>query len=572
MRFVGPVVVLVASFAFRLLTATFPNDHISFLSRARQILHGELPVRDFIDPGFFLALYVSAAVDWLAGHRLIGEALLTAASLASAYALLVVVARRVSGSTLVAVAVTLVAASLLPRLMNHHKVLVPAAGLYLAWRYLRRGTTGLALGMGAFTGVATLYRHDHGVYLVPGLLVVLAACHHRDGPRVAARRGAAFAAALALVLAPFLLFVARSGGIGSYVDVSGGYVRDSVPLPSALRLLTRRPAPGEQWLEWAAGVPRAALDRARNLPGPIRAEHAASAIYYLFMGLAIAGAALTVRHGLRARLPDDAVVVVCAAVFSVLSAPFFLRGDTVNYEQLGSAAAAPAVIGAWLLGRLMRGRITADDVAQMRPLETTAPTRAAYAAGVPLAAACVAVVWGLVATAAPLAAAIGDSGLSTGPAQVAYRASEKARYLLAPALEAWAPRDTSTSRAVVRYVHDCTRATDRILSTGFSPEYHYFADRAFAGARIFWPGRWFGDGAQARTIAKLQQESVPIVVVDPVHWPVFASHYPELARYLDDRYVVARDIEFPDAVVRVLVERNAAATGTYAALRLPCFA
>jgi len=190
-RFVAPVIVFVGIFGFRLLTATFPNDHISFLSRARQILHGDLPVRDFIDPGFFLALYVSAAIDWLAGHRLVGEALFTSVSLAAAYALVVVVARRVSGSTLIAVAVALVAASLLPRLMNHHKVLVPAVGLYLAWRYARSGTTGLAVGMGVFAGIATLYRHDHGVYLVPGLLVVLAACHHRDGLRVAARRSAA---------------------------------------------------------------------------------------------------------------------------------------------------------------------------------------------------------------------------------------------------------------------------------------------------------------------------------------------------------------------------------------------
>lgn len=189
------------------------------------------------------------------------------------------------------------------------------------------------------------------------------------------------------------------------------------------------------------------------------------------------------------------------------------------------------------------------------------------------AATCILVAWALVATAAPLGATARESGLSTGWRRVVDHATVTASYLLAVPLDAWASPDDRSSRALVRYVHECTRPTDRVLSTGFSPEYHYFADRAFAGARIFWPGRYFGvDGAQARTIARLDQESVPIVMVDPERWPRFVADYPAIARYLDGRYRVAHDLPFPDRAVRVLVDRGATAIRTYQALGLPCFA
>ena len=39
-------------FAYRYLAYSgFPNDHFVTLSRAQQILLGEVPVRDFVDPG-----------------------------------------------------------------------------------------------------------------------------------------------------------------------------------------------------------------------------------------------------------------------------------------------------------------------------------------------------------------------------------------------------------------------------------------------------------------------------------------------------------------------------------------
>ena len=53
--------VFVATFLFRFLTLEFMNDQFVHLTRGRQILLGDVPVRDFFDPGLLLQYYASAA-------------------------------------------------------------------------------------------------------------------------------------------------------------------------------------------------------------------------------------------------------------------------------------------------------------------------------------------------------------------------------------------------------------------------------------------------------------------------------------------------------------------------------
>ena len=57
----------------------FSNDHFFYLSRATQLLHGARPVRDFVDPGFPLAIATSAVAQWIE-PTLFSEALLVAAA------------------------------------------------------------------------------------------------------------------------------------------------------------------------------------------------------------------------------------------------------------------------------------------------------------------------------------------------------------------------------------------------------------------------------------------------------------------------------------------------------------
>src|SRR5687767_9868621 len=47
----GTVGLAIAGFLYRFLTIEFLNDHFVHLSRGYQIVRGEVPVRDFFDPG-----------------------------------------------------------------------------------------------------------------------------------------------------------------------------------------------------------------------------------------------------------------------------------------------------------------------------------------------------------------------------------------------------------------------------------------------------------------------------------------------------------------------------------------
>jgi len=88
----------------RFLTVQFTDDHFVHLSRARQILLGEVPVRDFFDPGLILQYYASAVALGLSGRTLLGEAVLTIGFVAAGAGLTFAVATRLSGSFLLGTA------------------------------------------------------------------------------------------------------------------------------------------------------------------------------------------------------------------------------------------------------------------------------------------------------------------------------------------------------------------------------------------------------------------------------------------------------------------------------------
>ena len=61
----GAVASACAAYAFRWLAAgQLTNDHFVNVARAHQMLRGELPVRDFVDPGLPLMYAVSASTTF----------------------------------------------------------------------------------------------------------------------------------------------------------------------------------------------------------------------------------------------------------------------------------------------------------------------------------------------------------------------------------------------------------------------------------------------------------------------------------------------------------------------------
>ena len=75
------VALLAATWRFLTFTG-FNNDHYIYLAGAQQMVLGEWPIRDFVDPGWPLMYGVSAAARLLFGRELWVELLVVASALA----------------------------------------------------------------------------------------------------------------------------------------------------------------------------------------------------------------------------------------------------------------------------------------------------------------------------------------------------------------------------------------------------------------------------------------------------------------------------------------------------------
>src|SRR5215208_5380523 len=91
------LIVFFGTFVLRFLSLELDNDHFRMITQGRQVVaYGELPFRDFVDPGIFLQILASAAAQALFGYNVLGEALLTVFFLALSAALTFLLASRAS--------------------------------------------------------------------------------------------------------------------------------------------------------------------------------------------------------------------------------------------------------------------------------------------------------------------------------------------------------------------------------------------------------------------------------------------------------------------------------------------
>src|SRR5262245_4672918 len=182
------VVVALAAFCAFFLYYHINNDHFDRLARARQIaMYGDVPFRDFFDPGYFLTLYSSALVERLFGDNLLGEVLLNVSFMAVGTMLVFLLASRASRSLLwglVAAGIVVVSE---PRMYDYDKVLFYPLGVYACWRYIDRPSFRSMVFVSAVTVVAGLFRYDSAVYIGAGMTMAIAARHWGEWT-VAARR------------------------------------------------------------------------------------------------------------------------------------------------------------------------------------------------------------------------------------------------------------------------------------------------------------------------------------------------------------------------------------------------
>jgi hypothetical protein len=215
------IVILVIAFFYQVTRPAFLNDHFDHLSKARQLLHGEYPVRDFFDPGRPLTVGVSAVGLALSHDTLLGEAVLTMGAIAIGVMLVYWLAQRHTGSVLWGYWAAACMLAIEPRLYNYPKVLVSMVAAWLISRYLDAPTAARAACLGAWGGLGFLFRHDLGVYLAVATLAALLLRFSRDTARDAAIVGVV----AGLVAAPYRR-------VRSMADASN-YARDLRPCRDA---------------------------------------------------------------------------------------------------------------------------------------------------------------------------------------------------------------------------------------------------------------------------------------------------------------------------------------------------
>lgn len=600
--------VLGAAFLFRFLTVDFPNDHFVHLARAWQILEGELPVRDFFDEGRFLTYYASVAALASTGRTLLGEAVLTAGGIALGTALTYALARRTSGSALVALAASTTAFVTLPRLYNYPKVFLYGLAVAAVMRYARAPGTASVNVLALLTAIAFLFRHDHGLFI--GLFVVafLLVLHWRQW--TAARRALVmYGAMTAILVAPWALFVQSSVGLWTYFQGSAPQATDAstarllrLPLHvdlSAPWLVVEPPRRPRINVRWAEGADEAAirqretaygltqrvqdegrtssyvldndssenirslirdplvedthgLDRERNRPSISETPGQRLRRLVPLLRTQVAPGVFTEENAL-AWLYYAALLLPVLALAIVIGARAGIDRPTLALHL------ALILLSVVLFQGMVRGqpRVRLPDVAAPLAVLGAAATGLALRGrsdrrrrGWRTREAVAALLWLVTLWSAGSVGQFGRqlaiSGLTAGPVETWARLGYVASQLRRPPFEAWAgDRDTGLA-GMVRYVRACTAPSDRLFVAWFEPELYFYSERRFAGGQVVLdPGYPIPPAEQQLTVERFSRQRVPIVLADET-WtlPWLVDRFPLIASYLHERYRVSAQTTF----------------------------
>ncbi len=585
----------VVAFVFRITTFEISNDDYLHLSGALQILHGDVPSRDFIDPGEPLFYYVSAAAQGLLGQHVLSEVLLDVTALAVAYVFVFLLGTRLARSPLIALTVLPLVLLLVPRLYAYPKVLLYPVGLWLIWRYSDAPRRGRLWAVAGGTSVAFLFRHDHGAYIGVTMGVMILLVHAQEGWRRASQTLATFLLCTGALLAPYFLFLQLNGGIVSHfqgmLDIAQAEYERTVGDYPAFRMRLAVPRTAIDWAPDVDATTRSALadqyslsapeargdgqwdydlndisrenlralssdprvrsidrfDRQRlQVMTPVTEPNRLAWFYYLTFAVAPLALLLTAgdiwRRTPRVVRPADRLVIT-AAVMSLVMNLYLMRSAAES--AIGDVSALTGIVSAWLLARGLA----------IRPFTPGALARLLVT---------------LVLCGGSLFFALRDIGGFALSQSIVLLQDDGWRGVagkLQSARRLAAPFDTP----VTQYIHACTAPTDRFLITGYAPEVYYGSGRAYAAGRQSFLGN-FAPSARAKAFSldRLMRERVPLVVVREDDAEEFSSAYAAIANYVQQNYRDAGEVG-ADSGMRVFADRRLTAQGTYGDTALPCF-
>ena len=538
---VGGLVAFV-TFVFRFNTlggslGGFDNDHFIYLIRTDVVLAGEQPLRDFVDAelrGAWPALTysVSAWAQQIGGRTLLPEAYLSAGALALATAVVFALALRFSRRWSVAVLAAAVTIVMSPKLYNYPKVLMLALGI---WTLAEAIVSPSLLRLGALAAVtvaAALFRHDFALYIAAAAVAAFVA---RDaGEWKTAARTVGIYAALTLTLAvPSIVWVQVYEGIPAYI---------------------------------AGSLASVAVERARtqlylpslDLAAPFSGESLLLVTYYAFWAVPAVAAAAWIARVVRQSSSRLSVAERAAGAgllaMAILANMSFLRANLA--ERFGDVAVPIVLLAAWTVGTaawtspVARGWVTLVPVLLLIQMFV-----AAYAFS-------------------DVRRELDTSGLSDSVGKISRRYAAVRDELRALPPASWQNTAPSGVLAAAAYVAQCTSPDDRILVTGPTHEVPVLARRRFAaGQAMFKLSLYTSERDQERALARLEQQSVPLVLADIRDFEGgFLSDYPLIARHLAERYREAGTIDVDEEPrLRVFVDARRTPSRLDARFGLPCF-
>ena len=541
--------------------AGLTDDHFFYLIRGWQILFGDLPVRDFVDHGAPLYYYVGAAVQALGGRGTLSEIAFSSAALALSAALICWLCGLASGWTALGVVGALFFVCLDPRYYNYPKFLSYAAAIPLLWRFADTPSNRTSLWLAVVTVVSFLFRHDHGVFIALSMAALLVLMRGLSwGQRL--KHLAIYGGLVIVLLAPYLLFIQRNGGLTTYVQQSSAWAaRDRDRAPVVWPGLFENPDGVSEATQGASGAAKAV--------GVVRDNWVAWTYYaeiaLPFFALFVLWAS---SDGGRPGWAQARAKLGVVAILAIMLVAFFLRSPLE--ARLADPSVPLAILLTWLLvavPRLLVSRAALSPAAQARAW----PVRAIAGAG---AAAFAFVFW------AGLSRDFYDRLDRSSMVERVGKPFERVGQIAGQMrrewnLDTWASRDdTPELITLARYVNACTGPKDRVLVQAYLPQVLALAQRAFAGGHAdLRPGFFATEAAQRLTLARLKAQSVPIILLDTEQsYENFRSSFPLVMAHIDREYQLAGTHEFDGRFgINLFVRKDRTPATTWEPLGWPCY-
>mgnify|MGYP006273011919 CR=1 FL=1 len=540
--------------------AGLTDDHFFYLIRGWQILFGDLPVRDFVDHGAPLFYYVGAAVQAVLGRGTLSEIYFCVTVLAVCAGLVFWLSATASGSILVGLAAGLLHVLLDARLYNYPKILVYAVAIPLLWRFCDAPGAAIRSWLAVVTVIGFLFRHDHGAFVAVAVATALLAMERLSWTE-RLKHAVLYGVTVLALLAPYLWFIQSHGGVRSYFEQAMAWAerdRDRAPVVF--------PGP----FEYPDGTTDTAgaglLGRGVAAVG----DNIVAWTYYAELALPLVALYLLAQSptAFRPRWPQARAKMLTVAVLALVLDAGFLR------SPLGARLADPsvplAILLAWAIVALVRLFVVRADLGPSARSFPWLPRVVALALVAPLV-----FVFG-VGMSRNVYRRLDQSGLTDRFGKGFERVGTVSAQLAADwRLETWQDRPSRPELLDLSfYVSACTRPTDRILVQAYLPQVTAMARRAFAGGHAdLRPGFFTSESAQRLTVARLERQSVPIVLLDTGEsLEGFRESFPIVTAYIDRHYRAAGERTFDGRFgITLFVRRDRRPQGTYKPFGWPCY-